>query len=173
MELIIEFGKIVLPAGVAMYAMYLTVKMFIQKEWESKRMELTFRNTETLLPIRLQAYERMCLFLERISPNNLILRLSDNSYTSGQFQQLLLSEIRQEFNHNLSQQVYMSNEAWNLIRNAMEDVVVMINKAGGMVPPDARNIELSKKIFELAMDSDRDNIQIALTFIKDEIRQQF
>jgi hypothetical protein len=173
MELLIEFGKIVLPAMAVMYAMYLTIKMFIQKDWESKKLELSKKNTEIVLPVRMQAYERMCLFLERISPNNLIMRLNDSNYTAGQFQQVLVGEIRQEFNHNLSQQVYMSNESWNMVKNAMEDIILVINKAAGNVQSDEKSIELARKIFELMMDKDQDKVNQALIFIKNEIRLEF
>ena len=173
MDLLVEFGKILLPAIAVMYAMYLTVKMFIQKEWQSHKMTLAQKNTETILPIRLQAYERMCLFLERISPNNLIVRLNNGEYNAGQFQHVLLAEIREEFNHNLSQQVYMSDEAWNMVRRAMEDLVVKINQAGSETANDARALDLAKRIFDLMMGQGSDQIQEALVFIKEEIRQEF
>ncbi len=173
MDLLVEFGKIILPAIAVMYAMYLTVKMFIQKEWQSQRIELRQKSTETILPIRLQAYERMCLFLERISPNNLIVRLNNSEYNAAQFQHVLLSEVREEYNHNLSQQVYMSDEAWNMVRRAMEDLVVKINQAGSEVNKEAKSLDLAKKIFDLVMEQGSDQINEALVFIKDEIRQEF
>ena len=135
--------------------------------------ELRMKNQETVLPIRLQAYERMCLFLERISPNNLVLRLNNNNYNVREFQQVLLSEIRQEYNHNLSQQVYMSDESWNLTKKAMEEVVVVINTAADTLDGDRSSLELSKRIFELMMDKEVDPIVLALSHMKDEIRQTF
>jgi hypothetical protein len=117
MEAIIEFGKILLPASLVLYAVYLTVRSFIHRELESKRMEIRARSIETILPNRLQAYERMCLFLERISPPNLLLRLNNPGYTAREFHKVLLDEIRNEYNHNVSQQIYMSDEVWNMIRN--------------------------------------------------------
>lgn len=173
MDLLVEFGKIILPAMAVMYAMYLTVKMFIQKEWQSQKMELSQKSIETVLPIRLQAYERMCLFLERISPNNLIVRLNNAEYNAAQFQHVLLSEVREEYNHNLSQQVYMSDEAWNMVRRAMEDLVVKINQAGSEVSKEAKSLDLAKRIFDLVMEQGSDQINEALVFIKDEIRQEF
>ncbi|MEM8893932.1 MAG: hypothetical protein AAGC88_05085 [Bacteroidota bacterium] len=173
MDLLVEFGKILLPAVAVMYAMYLTVKMFIQKEWQTQKMSLAQKSTETILPIRLQAYERMCLFLERISPNNLIVRLNNGEYNAAQFQHVLLAEIREEFNHNLSQQVYMSDEAWNMVRRAMEDLVVKINQAGSEIANDAKALDLAKRIFDLMMEQGSDQIQEALVFIKEEIRQEF
>ena len=66
MNALIEFGKILIPASVVLYAAYLLVRTFIQKEIEMKKLEVRGRSIETVLPSRLQAYERMTLFLERI-----------------------------------------------------------------------------------------------------------
>lgn len=129
MDAVIEFGKILLPASVVLYAVYLMVRAFISKELEMKRLEVRGRSIETLLPTRLQAYERMTLFLERISPQNLLVRLNNPAYTARDFQKVLLEEIRNEYNHNVSQQVYMSEGLWDKIRNAKEDLVIQINEA--------------------------------------------
>ncbi|MDQ3394398.1 MAG: hypothetical protein M3512_09850, partial [Bacteroidota bacterium] len=123
MELFWEFLKFLVPALLVLYAMYLTVKAFIQKDLEQQVLNIKMKNQEVLLPIRLQAFERMALFLERITPNNLVLRLNDGSYSAKQFQQVLLSEIREEYYHNLSQQVYMADESWDLVKNAMEEII--------------------------------------------------
>ena len=76
MDALIEFIKILVPASVVLYAAYLLVRTFIQKEIELKKLEVRSRSIETVLPNRLQAYERMVLFLERMSPQNLLVRLS-------------------------------------------------------------------------------------------------
>lgn len=173
MILVTELVKVVLPAAIVLYAMYLTVKAFINKEIEQKWIEIKMKNKETVLPIRFQAYERICLFLERINPGNLILRMNASEYNAKEFQQVLTREIREEFNHNLSQQVYMSDEAWNITKNAMEEVLVMINQAGSEMTENNKGIDLAKRIFELMMDRKIDSLSYALTFIKDEIRKVY
>lgn len=173
MDALIDFGKILLPAGTVLYAMFLVVKSFLTKEMEKKLVDIKIKNTETVLPIRLQAYERICLFLERISPNNLVVRLNDASLSASQFQQVLITEIRQEFNHNLSQQVYLSDEAWEMVKNAMEDIVSVVNIAAQKLQSDDKGVELAKKIFELMMEKNNDPIAIALKRVKDEIRTSF
>lgn len=173
MDVIVELMKLLLPAGLVLYSMYLTVKAFLNKEFEKKIIDLKTRNSELVLPIRLQAYERMCLFLERITPNNLIVRLNDPAYSAKQFQQVLLHEIREEFNHNLSQQVYMSDKAWMTIKKTMEDIVVIINQSGNELKEDASGLDLAKGIFEKVVLKEIDMILPALSFLKDEIRQVF
>ena len=173
MEALIEFGKIILPAGAVLYAVFLTVRMFLTKDLEKRLLELKMKNTETILPIRFQAFERVCLFLERISPNNLIMRVNDDEYKSGQFQQILLHEIREEYNHNLSQQVYMTDETWDLVKNAMEEIVMIINEAAGSVDQDSKSIELAKKIFQVTMGREKQVVDYALQTLKEEIRLLF
>lgn len=173
MDIIIELAKLLIPAVVVLYGMYLTVKSFLNKEFEKKVVDLRMKNSETVLPVRLQAYERMCLFLERIAPNNLILRLNDSSYSAKQLQQILLADIREEFNHNLSQQLYMGDESWRQVKYAKEEIATIINRAAEDLPKDAKGIDLAKKIFEQMQNSDKDPITDALTHVKNEIRQVF
>ncbi|HYG18692.1 MAG TPA: hypothetical protein VD816_07180 [Ohtaekwangia sp.] len=173
MEVLIEFGKILIPASVVLYGAYLLVRSFIQKEITMRKLEVRSRSIETILPNRLQAYERITLFLERISPQNLLIRLSAPGLASREFQQLLLSEIRNEYNHNVSQQVYMSEEVWNLVKNAKEDLIVVINDAAGEMGPESSSIDLSKKIFEKAVNKSVDPIAHALSELKREIQQIF
>lgn len=173
MEAIIELAKLIVPAGLVLYAMYLMVRSFLNKELERRLLEIKMKNSETILPIRLQAYERMCLFLERIAPGNLIPRLNTGGLSSKELQHILLKEIRDEFNHNLSQQLYMSDEAWNAIKSAMENVIIIVNQAITEVSPDSKSIELAKAIIQRHMALEHDPVGLALSFLKDEIRKVF
>ncbi|MDZ7647232.1 MAG: hypothetical protein U5K54_08645 [Cytophagales bacterium] len=173
MEALIEFGKIIIPGTLVLYAVYLTVRSFILKEIELKRLEVRSRSIETILPARLQAYERMTLFLERIAPQNLLIRLNNPGFTARDFHKVVLDEIRNEYNHNVSQQVYMGDEVWNQIRNAKEDLVILVNEAASTLAAEATSIDLSKKIFEMVMEKKVDLINHALTELKKEIQQTF
>jgi len=173
MDAVIEFVKILVPASIVLYGAYLLVRMFIQKEINLKKLDVRSKSIETVLPNRLQAYERMALFLERISPQNLLVRLSTTGMTSKEFHQLLLSEIRNEYNHNVAQQVYMSEEVWNLIKNAKEDLILSINDAAGEMSMESTSLDLSRKIFEKSINKQVDPIAHALTELKKEIQQTF
>lgn len=173
MDALIEYGKILLPASVVLYAMYLLVRSFIIKEIELKKLEVRTRSIETILPNRLQAYERMCLFLERISPPNMLLRLNNPGYSAREFHKLLLDEIRNEYNHNVSQQIYMSEDVWNMIKNAKEDLTILINEASSNMGAEATSLDLARKIFELALDKKVEPLGHALSELKKEIQQTF
>jgi hypothetical protein len=173
MEVAIEYGKILIPAALAIYAMYLTINSFLKKDFEKRLMDLKNRNSEIILPNRLQAYERMTLFLERISPGNLILRLNDPSYSAKKLQSVMINEIREELNHNLSQQVYMSDDAWKLIKNTVEELTSLINEAAQELVEDAKGIDLAKNLFAKISEKNFDRIDATLTFLKQEIQLLF
>ncbi len=173
MDALIEYGKILIPASVVLYGIYLTVKSFINRDIELKKLEVRSRSIETVLPNRLQAYERMCLFLERMSPPNLLLRLNNPIYSARELHKILLDEIRNEYNHNASQQIYMSEEVWSMIKSAKEDLTILINEASSALGPEATGLDLSRKIFELTLEKNVEPISHALTELKKEIQQTF
>ena len=173
MEALLEFIKILVPAALVLYAMYLVVKSFLHKEIEKATLEYKANNSREVIPVRLQAYERIVLFLERISLNNLVMRLNQPQMTAKELQQLMLQDVRDEYNHNVSQQVYMSDECWDLVKNAKEDLIVTINKASENVKKDSTSMDLAKAIFQEAMQKEVDPITLALHEVKDEIRLSF
>jgi hypothetical protein len=173
MDAFIDFIKILVPASVVLYAAYLLVRTFVQKELDLKRLDVRSKSIELVLPNRLQAYERMALFLERVSPQNLLVRLNISGMPSREFHQLLLSEIRNEYNHNVAQQVYISENVWNLIKNAKEDLILSINDAAGEMSMESTSLDLSRKIFEKSINKQVDPIAHALVELKKEIQQTF
>jgi len=173
MEPIWDLIKIIIPAAIVLYAMFLVVKTMLQKQNEAKIIEIKAKNKEIVLPIRLQAYERMSLFLERISPDQIIKRVQKNDMNVAELQYMLLNEIREEFNHNLSQQVYMSDEAWKIIKNAKEELIMVVNQSAKGLAPEAKSIELVKRIYEDTLDKEVDTIEYGLSFLKNEIQREF
>jgi hypothetical protein len=164
---------ILLLGAVIAFSIYLTINTVADKFFLKQKMDIRSKNTEITLPLRLQAYERMCLFLERISPSNLLLRLVPSAMSALELQQILLHDIREEYNHNVAQQLYMSSAAWEQITNAMNETVAVINQAALEVTPDAPPADLAKKIFAQVIDKDVQPVTHALKILKDEIRTLF
>lgn len=173
MDAIVDLLKVLLPAGLFLYGMYMLVRSFINRDIDVRKLEVRSRAIETILPNRLQAYERMCLFLERITPQNMLLRLNQPGISARDFHRILLDEIRNEYNHNVSQQIYMSENVWNMVKNAKEDLVIQINEASSQLGPEATSLDLAKKIFEMAMNKQVDPMGHALSELKKEIQQIF
>lgn len=173
MQSIVELLKILIPAAAVLYGMYLTIQTFLQKQFEQKELDIKVKTIEITTPIRLQAYERMTLFLERITPANLLIRLGNPDIQAIDYQRILLQEIREEFNHNLAQQVYISHDTWEKIRTAMNDVVALINTAASEISPDATSITLSKKIFEKVISENQQPTTETLKTLKEEAQRLF
>ncbi len=173
MQSITELLKILIPAAAVLYGMYLTIQTFLQKQFEQKQLELKQKNVEIITPLRLQAYERMTLFLERITPNSLLLRLNNTGMEASDYQTFILHEIREEFSHNIAQQIYISHEAWEKIRQAMNEVLALVNTSAAEVSPDSPALNLSKKIFEKVITENKQPTAEALKFLKTEVQGLF
>lgn len=171
MEILIEFGKLLIPALLVLYAMYLTVKSILEKDIEKKEVDLKIKNYETILPLRLQAYERIALLLERITPNNIMLRLNNPRLSAKEFQIILVKEIRDEYNHNLSQQIYIDDKTWVLVRKAIEDTINLINQSAINLKEEAKAMDLTKAVFADIMQNEVDSVKHALGELKKEVSQ--
>jgi hypothetical protein len=123
----------------------------------------------TVTPIRLQAYERMVLFLERISPSSLVMRCYTPGIDAVRLRAAMSDSIRSEWEHNLSQQVYISSEAWNRIRQAKDEMVGVINSAAITIPDDADPARLASTIFATVA-AGSNPAAPALEFLKQEMR---
>lgn len=164
---------VLILGAIVTFGMYLTITTVANKIFEKQKYDVRSKNTEITLPLRLQAYERMCLFLERITPNNLLLRLVPSASNALELQQILLFEIREEYNHNLAQQLYISIDAWAQVSNAMNEVVSVINQAALEVDAEMPASELAKKIFAKVIEQEIQPTTHALKFVKQEIQGIF
>lgn len=164
-----------LSSGITGFVAYLIIKRFVENEQKKSLLELKkMQAMETLKvvnPIRLQAYERLALFLERISPNSLVLRCYQPGMDLKVLQGVLTKNIRDEFEHNLSQQVYVSSEAWNRIKEAKEEMINMINSSAVKLDNEADISSLVGSIFETV--TKQNPVDSALEFLKREIKTQF
>lgn len=173
MEQTIEILKYTVPAIVVFATAFFMLRMFFDNEQRKRRQEIRMNNQKMITPLRLQAYERLSLFLERISPESMIMRSQLPGMTSAQLQQKLLMTIRTEFEHNLSQQIYIGGSTWEIIKNAKENTVKLINSAANSISSDAQAMELSKVILEQIMQLDASPSKMALDFLKQEVAQLF
>lgn len=164
---------VLILGAVVTFGMYLTITTVANKIFEKQRWDMRSKNIEITLPLRLQAYERMCLFLERISPNNLLLRLVPSATSALELQQIVLHEVREEYNHNVAQQLYISTHAWEQIVNAMNETVAVVNQAAAEVSAEAPASDLAKKIFSHVIEKEIQPSTHALKVLKEEIRNVF
>jgi hypothetical protein len=123
------------------------------------------------MPLRLQAYERMALFLERITPSKLLIRITPNSSNKEDYEALLIASIEQEFEHNLSQQIYLSDDCWNIIAAAKNATIQLIRKAGLLEKTETAN-KLREVVLTEMMEK-RAPSDAALSYIKQEVSEMW
>lgn len=172
MDELFEIVKIILPAGIVFITTYYLVKNFLDHESRRKTVDLKLANQSVITPIRLQAYERVILFLERINPTSMVMRLNKTG-SAANFQGELLKAIRSEFEHNLSQQIYMSNKAWESVVRAKEETIKLINVASTKVNPDSSAMELAQAIIAVSSQLSELPTKQAVDGIKREIGKEF
>jgi hypothetical protein len=173
MDMIPEILKYTIPALIVFLTAYLLILNQSRNEEKRRHSEIARSGEKTILPIRLQAYERLALLLERISPESIIMRQNLSNLTAKQLQTELLASIRAEFDHNLSQQVYISPEAWERIKNARSNIISLINTAAQQIEPNASAYTLSQKILDMVMEHKNSLTAPALEMIKKEVKELF
>jgi hypothetical protein len=168
-----EILKIVLPATIVFLTSYFLFRDMLENSQKQREFEFRVKNNKRVTPVRLQAYERFALLLERISPQSLLMRVPTTDIDVFSYHQQLLSHIRQEFEHNLSQQIYVSAILWETIRGAKENLIGIINKSAEEIGADASALALSKKIVENYIDEENQPIAIAMNELKNEVGKLF
>lgn len=126
--------------------------------------------SETLIKQKLQAAERFALYLERIAPDRLVMRLHQNGMSAKMLQNDMLRAIREEYDHNLSQQIYVSEGLWELIKNAKQEMMGFISATGDGLKPNSTGMELSRKLFETASKVENMPNELALKLLRAEVR---
>ncbi len=171
---ILEILKYVLPSVVVFLTAFFVMKSFYNNELKKLEQQLRAESRKDTLPLRLQAYERLAVFLERISPSNLIPRMAQPGMTTLLFRQTLIQAVKMEYEHNLSQQIYVSTNLWRTISFVKDELIKDINLLSASMPPETPAIELSKRILEHYLDSEHAlPMQQALDMVKQEVKKLF
>jgi hypothetical protein len=169
MEAFKEVLLITIPALLVCLTAWLILNNLFRNDQERRKQELLLGNSKTVTPIRLQAYERIVLFLERISLESMIVRVSSPDISAAQLHSALLSAIRSEFEHNLSQQIYMSPQAWEVVKSARTNMIKIINTEAEKMAPNSAGLALCKRLLESVMEMDKEPTRVAIEFIKAEV----
>ncbi|GAA4277328.1 DUF7935 family protein [Aquimarina mytili] len=160
-----------IPATLITLIAFYFFKLHTTNEERRRRFLLHRENQKQALPLKLQAYERMVLFLERVSPGKLLTRMPPVGENKKEYESLLVHTIDQEFEHNLTQQIYVSDECWNAIKTAKNTTIALIRKTtlkDEVTSADKMREVILTEIIEKGAPSDT-----ALAFIKEEIGDLF
>lgn len=177
MELILQLALIIIPSG----GIFITVVLFLKKQSEKEirnlqvelQGQLKKERQKYFLPNRVEAYQRSVLFMERISPNSLVMRLHNPGLPAKALQAKLLQAIREEYDHNVAQQLFVSPQAWEMVKTSKEETIKIINLAGNQMHGTAMGMDLSSKIFEIAAEIGKLPTEITIDYLKKELQELF
>lgn len=164
---LLESIAYILPAAVTGFVAYYMFNGFIHQQNAEKKLELLAKKNKEALPIKLQAYERMLLFCERINPVKIVVRIKPISDTTNDYLQLLISNIEQEFEHNLVQQIYLSDTSWSAIIGAKN---ATINKLKQVAESSSSAKDLRENIL-IDYSKTLPPTDTAIGFIKSEVKK--
>ena len=168
LAVILEIIKVTAPALIVFFTVFYLVKQYLASQYELRKLDFKQNQQKTTIPLRLQAYERLSLFCERISIPGLILRVRGDEMTASQLRLAMMIAIQKEFEHNITQQVYVSDNLWKIIKIARDDVVNVINQVYSEVDPQSDARAYSQKLFRFLEERDFIPLDKALFAIKQE-----
>ena len=172
-EIIAEVLKYAVPGALILFAVKLMADFQLKRQQFVVSRENGLELYKQHLPLKLNAYERAILFLERISPENIFVRVSSAGKTVAQYHRELIQEIRSEFEHNLTQQLYISNEGWQALVNAKEEILGAINQASRELKAEDEALALSKMVIQKMTASGHSPSHKARFVLKADIKRMF
>lgn len=179
-NLITQILILLLPSLVVLGIVYFMMQGFLeamekmfQEEHRRRKEETKIAHQGTLSPLKLQAYERMILFLERISPSNLVMRTHHSGITAQELHAELIKSIRAEYEHNLSQQIYLSIGAWEMIKTAKEETAKIINITAEKTPSSASGLDFGQGVINISSQLKKLPTEVAIEYLKKEFAESF
>lgn len=173
MQLLFQIALIILPAGAVLLTTIWFMRNKINQDVRAFNFELRKQRQDFFLPNRVDAYQRVVLLMERIHPNSLVMRLYNPGLPAMAMQTKLLEAIREEFEHNIAQQIFISPQTWDIVRRSKDETVKIINLAGSQMHATSLGTDLAAKIFEIVGEIGTLPSEIAVNALKKEVQELF
>ena len=172
-KMIFEVVRYTLPSLLMFIAVFFILEAFLRGQRKEKELDINFELKKAAMkasiPVQLQAYERLILFLERINPQSSIYRVRQNGMSARDLQLAMTRSIREEFEHNMSQQLYISEDAWKLVLQVKDEMIKLCNLIGEQMPEQATSMDYGKGILEYFMNSNKEiPTQIAIDYLRQD-----
>jgi hypothetical protein len=172
-EAILEIVKLTIPALIVFFTIDRLMRQYLGHQLQLQYNETRKRGQDITTPLRLQAYERLSLLCERIDLPSLILRVRPEGIKAGEYRLALLLAIQQEYEHNITQQVYVSAQLWEIIKIARDDNMQVIEHALAQVPANEEARKLAEAILQVLLQRGESATQKAQLAIKREAASLF
>ena len=172
-----DIFALVIVAVVFAIALVVIVQHFLKKlnfnESLMLQGELKKQRQDFFLAHRMEAYQRVILYMERIHPSALVMRMNQPNMNALVLQTLVLKAIRDEYDHNVAQQMFISSNSWNMLKNAKEETVKLINVAASHLGNEASANDLATAVITLSAEINPLPSEIAIDALKAEFQQLF
>lgn len=174
LETILEIAKFLIPSLIVFATAYYLLNSYLENQLKMRKIEVQLKKSDQVLPLRLQAYERLVLLLERLSPPNLIGRVRKENITIPEMQLAMIAGIRSEFEHNYSQQIYVSENAWGMVQSTIEEIVSTINVTASQLSTDASPVDFSRALLHATLQG-KNGLpnERAIAYLKKEVQTIF
>lgn len=168
LSVLLEIIKVTVPALIVFLTVRALLQEYLGKQYELRLLEQQKERRQQTVPVKLQAYERLSLLCERINLPSLLVRVRQEGMTARELHMVMLSTIQQEYEHNITQQIYVSEKLWDIIQIARDDAVQMLSLTLESTGPDATGREFGKTLLELIQRRGPSALDKALLAIKKE-----
>lgn len=168
---LLEIAAYTVPALITGCVAYFVLQSFFKNEENRRRFELLKENQKQALPIRLQAYERMVLFLERINPPQLMMRITPITLDKHNYATLLIHNIQNEFEHNLTQQIYVTASTWEVVMKAKNSIIQSIRQKS--VEEEVPTAEKLREAILIDLTQNDSACAIAISYLKEDLKKIF
>lgn len=173
MDVVLQIALIIFPAGAVLLTTIFFLRRETSKEIRNMQIELKRERQQYFLPSRVESYQRAVLFMERIHPNSLVMRLHNPGLPARALQADFLKAIREEYDHNVAQQLFVSPQGWQMVKNSKEETIKIINIAGNQMQATSTGMDLSAKIFEIVSEIGQLPSEITVEYLKKELQELF
>jgi len=173
MEIILYIALSLIPSAAILLTTIYFLKRESNREVRSAQIELKKQRQEFFLPTRVEAYQRALLLMERIHPGSLVMRLHNPGLPAKALQAEFLKAIREEYDHNVAQQLFISPQGWQMVKNSKEETIKIINIAGNQMQATSMGMDLSAKIFEIVAEVGQLPTEITVEYLKKELQELF
>jgi hypothetical protein len=170
---LLDILKFTLAGVGTVYVAFYLLKPYLDRAEKVQLADLKKTISGQTLPLRFQAYERLVLFVERVNPANMLIRLHGANYSAHELHSLVVNEIRDEYQHNVTQQIYVSERAWNVVKRVKDDTMSVVTNAIKALPETATGLELSKTVLAHLASLQDNPYDIATSMIRKDMEELF
>ena len=169
----IDILKFTIPSLVVLLSVWIVMRYLLRGEEERRLWEIKKNTEKEVTPIRLRAYERLALLLERTEPEQLLSDLNLTQMTKAELEQRLLLNVRREWEHNMSQQIYVGDDVWAKVMKARDEIASFIHTMALQMPTESTTLDYAKVLMSAYRLNGTTPHQIAMEALKDEVRQMW